>query len=67
MSARRRIETLLGHRLDLRGHIIPGGAQPQHRPHALAHPGDGIGRRGAFMVVRGAARRIGKERHAEIR
>ena len=32
-----RIEAPFGHRLDLRGDVVPGRAQPQHRLHALAH------------------------------
>ena len=62
----RGIEPLFGHRLDLRRDIVPGGAEPQHCAHALAHPRDRVRGGGALVVVGGAAGRIGEERHAEI-
>ena len=61
-----RIEPALGDGLDLRRHVVPGGAEPQHGAHALAHPGDGILDAGSLVVVGGAARHIGMERRPEI-
>ena len=46
--------------------IIPGGAQPQHGAHALADAGDGILGAGSFVVIGGAARRIGMEGQPQI-
>ena len=57
---------VLRHRLDLRADVVPGRAEPQHRPHALAHPGDRVLDAGALVVVGRAARDIAVERPAEI-
>ncbi len=37
-----RIDAGFGDRLHLLGHVVPGGAQPQHRLHALSHTGNGV-------------------------
>ena len=61
-----RIEAALRHRLDLRRDVVPGGAESQHRAHALPHPRHSIDRARALMIVRRAAGGIGMEGRTEV-
>ena len=55
------VQTLLRHRRDLAFDIVPGRAQPHHRAHAVAHPGNRVRFSGALVIVRRPARHIGAE------
>ena len=52
------VQPLLGDRFDLGGDIVPGGAEAQHRFHALADAGDGVFGAGAFVVIGRAASHV---------
>ena len=45
------VQSLFSDGFDLCGNVIPGGAEAQHRFHALAHAGDGVCGASAFVVV----------------
>ena len=54
-----RVEPLLGDGGDLRLHVVPGRAEPQHRAHPLAHARDGVRLARALVVVGRAAGGVG--------
>ena len=56
-----RIQAFFGDRGDLCFNVIPRGPQPDHRPHPLTHPCNGIRLAGALVIIRRAARHIGRE------